>query len=284
LIRNLLFVFIPALILTQIIFNRTFSFSKDAYIDVSIREIRQIDRFFNQYFQNINNDVMFIANHPLVKNADETITSYWNEGKSLPDADVIQMIPDKAGGLETEIYEMYVRYAETHPGTRYVYMGTAWRSYVQWPVGKTMVPYDPPNRPYYQTAIQNPGKVLQTSPYYFAADDIVIISTVTTIENNNGEIIGVQGIDRSLDTITQLVDEFKYGENGFLMLIDGNGTVIANPYNKELNFKNVTDLQIKKFPNIASLVDDTYFVNYDGTRYFAVVRTNEKLGWKFISF
>lgn len=64
-----------------------------------------------------------------------------------------------------------------------------------------------------------------------------MISIATTIKGASGNTIGVQSIDVTLDTLTKLVNGVKLGETGYVILVDQNGVVLADPRNKANNFK-----------------------------------------------
>src|SRR5690606_12892717 len=139
---------------------------------------------FGAYFEQIGQDVDFLASSPLLARADDSLTRY-HQGPAQ------RMTPDRNGGIEAEIYREFERFAASHPGLAYVYMGTRDGGYVQWPLGEVTAGYDPRQRPWYQRAQEAPGQVVRTQAYYWAADDNTMIGVVRSFKNRNGEEYGV---------------------------------------------------------------------------------------------
>ena len=252
---------------------------KENFQRSSLNEISQVDRGMQLFFKDIKEDAEMLATDDMVQKADGTITDYINKTKT----EELKLTPIENGGIEAEIFKKYRHYAESHPGTAYVYLATKEGGYIQWPANSVPENYDPTDRPYYKKAMANKGEVVRTSPYYWSADDTVITSTVKTIKNKNGEIIGVQGLDVSLDGLTDLVADINIGENGYVILTTGNGKIIANPNNKDLNFKNISKLEVDKLKNISNIKQEFFKSDLNGKSNYFQVYTSEDLGWKFIA-
>jgi methyl-accepting chemotaxis protein len=195
----------------------------------------------------------------------------------------LNLTPVENGGIEAEIYKLYQQFASTHPNAAYVYLATKDGGYIQWPAGSIYENYDPRERPFYKQAINNKGKITRTSPYYFKADDSVIISTVTTIKNKVGEVIGTQGLDVSLKGLTNMVNEIEIGEEGYVILTTEDGKILANPQQPELNFKNISQLEVEKLNNINTIDNDNFVATMQGQEYFMNVYTAPETNWKFVS-
>ncbi|HWR42161.1 methyl-accepting chemotaxis protein [Sporomusa sp.] len=247
------------------------------FIRSTTKEIMQVDNGFQIYLKTIEENCTLLAENSLVKKADPTITAYMNKQGN------VKMTPSQNGGLEGQIYQDYVAFAKAHPGTAYAYMATVHGGYIQWPEGSTMDNYDPRVRPFYKTAIEAQGKTARTSPYYYPADDMVVISTVKTITDNAGAVIGVQGLDVSLKGMTDIVKNIRIGKSGFIILLDKDGTILADPQNPEMNFKKVADLNIDKLKGVEKIDAGNFEANIDGTDCFINVYTSPQTGWKFLA-
>jgi methyl-accepting chemotaxis protein len=249
------------------------------YIDSSNGQVVQIDNAINILFKDMEENVAYLAENIDVKKADHTITNYMdkvNDGE-------LKMTPSKNEGIEQTIYKEFLRYAKTHPQSAYVYMGTEFGGYIQWPEGNASKNYDPRKRPFYQKAMQNKGEIARSNPYYYAPDDAVGISTIKTVENEIGQLIGVVGVDISLKGITNIFKKMKIGDTGYVMLIDDQGTVIADPKNEENNFKNIQEIGIDEFKNIQQINSDHFETKVEDVRYVANVYTSPETGWKFVA-
>ncbi|WP_138418594.1 methyl-accepting chemotaxis protein [Aquibacillus sediminis] len=277
----LLITLIPIIVLGLFFSNNMEKELEKNFADKTIGEIEQVDEAVGLYFKGIDENTNYLANLPTVKQADDTITTYMD--KTNPNGDSVPLNASENGGIEAEIYSIYENFAQTHPESPYVYMATVDGGYVQWPEDSTSENYDPRDRPYYQQAMENEGDTSRTSAYYFAPDDSTIVSTVTTINDESGNVVGVQGLDVSLDGLTDMVSDIKVGENGYVMLLEEDGTILANPNNPDTSFQNITDLDIPQLHNIQEVQDEMIEGNVNGEPHLINVYTSPETGWKFVA-
>jgi len=148
-------------------------------------------------------------------------------------------------------------------------------------MGKVNANYDPRERPWYMAAKAANGKTTRTNAYYWAADDLVIVSTVKAIIDN-GQLIGAQGMDVSLGGLTDIIADIKLGETGYLMLIEDSGSVLVDVKHPDYRFKNLADLEGGKYADLAKNTQGLFDVEIDGKQYMANIHTSATLGWKFI--
>ncbi|MEG6617275.1 methyl-accepting chemotaxis protein [Peptococcaceae bacterium 1198_IL3148] len=251
------------------------------FISNTNKQIQQVNNAVNVFFESISENVKFLAENVAVKNADDTITSYVNNPGGADG--LVQMSPSLSTGIEKEIYDVYLAYAESHPRSAYVYMATTDGNYVQWPDGKIMSNYDPREKPFFQTAMANQGKVSRIDPYYYPADDCFIITTTTAITNDAGEVIGVQGLDVTLDIITDMIKNIKIEKTGYIILTDSTGTIIAHPKDEAMNGKNIQDLKNEQLNAALTINSGDFETNVNGRDCFVNVFTSADTGWKFIA-
>ncbi|EHQ87603.1 methyl-accepting chemotaxis protein [Desulfosporosinus youngiae] len=250
----------------------------DNFVISTTKEITQVNNMINTFFASVSDNCDLLANDAAVEKADQTITTYINKK-----GDGTKMTPSQNGGIEQEIYNSFLRYAQTHPNTAYLYMGTTHGGYIQWPESKVADNYDPRERLWYKTAMNNKGKVVRTAPYYYETDNSTYVDTVKTISNNSGEIMGVQVLSISLNRITEEIKTIKVGKTGYLMLVDSDGTIIANPNKPEYNFKKISELDIHELNKITEINSDYFYANIDKQRNIVNVYTSPETNWKFVA-
>lgn len=270
-------ILIPSLILTIYMGNTLKSQLEKNFISSSKKEISQVDNAINIYFKTIEENTNMLASDFKIIKADETVTSYVNK------TNITMMTPSQNGGIEQEIFEYYDNFAKTHPKSAYVYMATKYGGYIQWPEGPNSDNYDPRKRPFYEALVENNFELVRTSPYYYAPDDAVNISTVAPIYDDNNEFIGVQGLDVGLGELTNIVKQIKIGETGYLMLLDSDGTILANPNNPETNFTNIKDLEVDGEFDVLAENEATYKIKINDINYYAQLYTSPSSSWKFIA-
>ncbi|MBC2582297.1 methyl-accepting chemotaxis protein [Clostridium sp. DJ247] len=255
---------------------------KDDFVKSTGKELSQVNNAVNLYFDTINENCKMLSLNQVVKEADNTITSYIDKPGGADGT--LMMTPSQNGGIETQIFNYYKEFAEkSHTNSAYVYMATEAGGYVSWPESKTKGNYDPRKRPWYTKAIENKGKVVRTAAYDSGADHNIIVSTVTTIENNQGKTIGVQGLDISLTQLTKIIKNIKIGQTGYVILFDSDGTILAHSKKEDMNFKNVKDLKIPELEKKFSNKEGFFELNIDNKQYAANIYTSPETGWKFVA-
>ncbi|MTI80340.1 MAG: methyl-accepting chemotaxis protein [Firmicutes bacterium] len=257
------------------------SLVQEEFISSTSKQIQQVNNAVNVFFESISENVEFLAENVSVKSVDDTITSYINDPGGADG--LIQMSPSLSSGLEKEIYNVYANYAESHPRSAYVYMATDNAGYIQWPDGKIMSNYDPREKPFYQTAMENKGDVARIDPYYFPADDVFLITTTTTITNDAGEVIGVQALDVTLEIVTDIIKDIRIEKTGYIVVTDSEGTIIAHPKNAKMNGENIQELKNEQLNTVVNMNTGVFETNIDGKDSFVNVFTSAETGWKFIA-
>lgn len=245
--------------------------ARDEFLDSSSREIRQVSNAMNLFFQGITQNVDYLASLPQVTGADDKIKKHIS-------ADAAQIAP---GDQDKALFELFTRLANSHPDYAYVSYGLKDGGYAFWPGDPNMSNYDPRTRPWYQAAMANPGKTLRTAPYYWAGDDAVLVSTVRAVANQLGNPGGVVNIDVSLKGLTEIVQQIKLGESGYLILMENNGNVMVDPRDASHNFKQLASFG-DGYAALAKAGKGLVEVDLGGVRYMANIYPDEKLGWTFI--
>ncbi|MGE7546196.1 methyl-accepting chemotaxis protein [Sporosarcina newyorkensis] len=276
LVFSLLLSLVP-IIFIGVLVNKTVSEkTENDYISFSEKEIKQVDNGISLYFETIRENVNLLANDNSVLNADSSITSY----KDIAGDASIDMTPSENGDKEKAIFNLFSQFSINHPKASYVYMGTSDGGYVQYPEGPVSAGFDPRDRPWYSTAIEEPGEVKLTSAYEATGIEGIIVSNVVSIEKN-GKQTGVLGLDVSLEGLTDIIKEISIGDNGYVILAQEDGTILAHPKDPELNFQPVSKLNIPSLKDLSK--DGSFEAELDGEDYVLNTITSEIDGWKYIA-
>ena len=247
------------------------SAAQDNFIDSSGREIRQIDKGMKQFFESIRENVEYLAKDPRIATV-RGLKNYIAE-------DAAQKPVTEA---DRQIQLIFDRFAETHPTTASISLGLSDGGFVGWPDDPQMSSYDPRVRPWYQTAMAaTPSTTVRTDAYYWAPDDLVLVSTVRAFPDSSGKLVGVVGVDVSLKQLTELVKTIKLGDSGYLMMVEANGNVLVDPANAKNNFKPLADLG-PGYTELSKSSDGVTQIEIDGVPYMVNVVSSESLGWRFI--
>ena len=101
--------------------------------------------------------------------------------------------------------------------------------------------FDITTRPWFECT--KTGKTVLTDPYVDSSTGQKILSIATPVVNAMGGVVGVSAMDVSLESMMQLMDNYKIGKEGYVMLVTGSGTFIYHP-NPELMDTKIQDLDI----------------------------------------
>jgi len=180
------------------------------------------------FISEIGQDLRFIAENPYVKSRDDAnFTNFmWADESSFQ---------YKIGELEQKIIDVFRRYRETHEYVSSVYMGRENGSFVRSHKRNRPTRYDPRERPWYQLGKKNPGKIVHTLPYSSVTSTDINIGVVKALVDEAGNVYGVVGIDVTLANLTKYVEKITVGRNGYVMVLDREGTILASQDRSLLN-------------------------------------------------
>ena len=235
-------------------------------------QIDHIDFALTQYFAGIAQDLKTLKSNPLVSTENDADFTNFTQA----DEKTFQY---RYGQTERKIIEIFSLYRNHHNFANSVYMGRENGSFVRSHKRNRPTKYDPRQRPWYQLAMKNPGKVMYTAPYTSITTTDVNIGIVTALMTLDLEAYGVVGIDVTLAGLTKYLEKISVGRNGYLLLLDEEGTILSAPH-KALVFQHIEaickdDLEPLFFQKEGSLP----FTSQNQSNYL-VFRESPALKWK----
>jgi len=249
--------------------------SLEVYKQNSNQQMFQINETINLFIENIKKDVDMLSRNSMVLKTDNSITSYKNTTRKTP------MTPLKNGGLEAELFKYFRLVTTSHPAYRSISFGTRYGGYLQYPRSARKPGYNPPERGWYKLALKHQGQTTM-SEAYIASDGSVYISLVKTVTTESGEILGVVSVDIQFDELYSMVSKIKIGKTGYLILADGNNTILIHSRCKEMDFKKMEESKIPFYKKIADIDSGHLLESLNDKRCDANVYTSPHLGWKLI--
>ena len=88
--------------------------------------------------------------------------------------------------------------------------------------------YDPRKRPWFKKALHE-NKLIWTDPYLFFTARKPGITTAQPVYANNGQLLGVIGVDIGIDELSTFISRLKVSKNGRAFIRSQRGDVIAYP-------------------------------------------------------
>jgi methyl-accepting chemotaxis protein len=241
-------------------------------------QLQHIDGTISMYMQQTLNNTAMMADDPRARMVDEIKTNYLDPNKEYPKR---YLEPgDEVGKAIQGLYRMILA---THPSYADCYLGTANGGFVIG--GDSGIPagYDPRSRPWYAKAAASPDKPVVSEAYVSTTGD-AMVSTAKAVVGNDGKVLGVAAMDLSLAQLTKLIQGVHLGETGYVVMVQNDGVVIADPKQPDNNFKNVKALSDPLYAKAFAMDKGSLEGTLRGTDYMAVVHTSPALGWKFIAF
>ncbi|KZN37997.1 methyl-accepting chemotaxis protein [Pseudoalteromonas luteoviolacea] len=266
-------VIIPILAISIMSITRTKQESNTSFIATSDNEIRQVENAFILFFEQMKNNARFLAQSEAVVNVAKDTTTYFGDEK--------MMEPASSGPEEAAIFKLFESFGVTHPELLFVYLGTQDGGFIQYPA-EPLGGYDPRKRPWYQEVTQSQSDVVITEPYQGVTGQAMV--SIATAIKRSGSLVGVQSLDVTLATLTDIVSNIQLGQTGYLMLLDGNGTVLADPKNPDSNFKNLSSLEGPKYKAINNPSDEALIKIDTGDAILqARLYHSKALNWTFVA-
>ena len=112
--------------------------------------------------------------------------------------------------------------------------------YYQYPGGNIGSGYDPRVRSWYTQGKASPTDVMVTKAYQSTAG-IAVIDYIAKVRNANGQFAGLVGVDIELGTMTKMIGDIKIGKTGYVVLMETDGTILAEPKHEKFVFTKAAD-------------------------------------------
>ena len=221
----------------------------------STQTLSEVNNGLSDYFRGFMNMTSVVSNNFDVVNVDL--------------GDNFNYVPDLIKGIK-----------ESDKDILDVYYGTESGKFSMYPEAKMPDGYDARQRAWYKAALEYKGKVIITPPYQDTGTGSMVVGIVKTVEKD-GKVVGVIGLDCSLQTLTEKIASKKIGNSGYVFISEVSGNVLAHPNKDLLNTDAAAKLSI--WDKVKS--EDSGFLTYEynGSNKFGIYETNELTGWKIVA-
>ena len=234
-------------------------------------EIEHVERLFTQFLGGLRDDALFLANAPEVYNLGDEVTTYL--GKQPKRAN-----PLEVSETEREALALFEAFGAHRKDLAYVYLGMNHGGYIQWPQ-HTLRDYDPRIRPWYQSAITSEEPVI-SPPYIDINTGRPVVDFVVRFDGADGAH-GVVGVDVFLSQLTDLVHSISFGESGYLLLLDKQNKILADPSNPDNSFVNI-DTLTDQYSELKYLKNGFSPYSMKNEGWFVQKLVSSELGWTFV--
>ena len=261
-------------ITTNIFFSKS---SLESFYGTAETELIEFSDSISMFFSSKETELNVFAESNEVKAADDTIHSFVDE------VGEIQIQGYEKSPTEEAIRRLCKSFAAHDSDIAEIYLGTKWGGYATNFNSSMSGGYDPRKRGWYATASSGYGKVMITDAFASTVGATVVGITRSAYDANT-EFIGNASIEVSLGTLTEILKRINLGEGSFLMMIQKDGTVLADTSPANNNFKNIKEINIPSLSEIISTDTARGDILIDGEEYLVQVVTNRKTGYKIVAF
>ena len=164
------------------------------------------------------------------------------------------------------------------PDAMNVYFATPSKKMILYPIQK-LENYDPTERPWYKEAVNANGKITWTEPYQDFNTKVPEITVTKAVLDSSGKLIGVLGIDISLEQLSKNISDVKLGKTGYIYVVTKDGITISHPDSTRLF------TSIKKYDfgeRLLATKNSTIQYVSNNILKFASVRDLDSFGWKAV--
>ena len=249
--------------------------STKAHIEATRRELSQVDNAVSLFLDECKQNADMLAALPLSGRIGDITTSHVNTTEKRKAA------PDPGDKTGQEVVETFGVMQKSHPAYVEVFVGTEKGAFVSALVDSAMpAGYDPRKRPWYKEAMQTPDAAAVSKAYMSTTGEAV--TSVMRVVKRDGKVLGCVGMDISLKKLTDLVESIKIGTAGYMVLIQDDGVILADPHHKDWNFKKVEEVPGKHLAALFQKGSGFAELSADGKDYVGVVVTSPKTKWKLV--
>ena len=88
-------------------------------------------------------------------------------------------------------------------------------------------------------------KTVLTEPYIDSSTGKLILSAAAPVYDADGTVLGAVGMDIALDHMTKIMEEYRIGRNGYMLLLSENGVFLYHPQSDIIQ-KNIKEVDISR--------------------------------------
>ncbi|WP_042222380.1 methyl-accepting chemotaxis protein [Oceanobacillus manasiensis] len=246
LLSFLLVLLVPSCIIAYSSYTSAKNNTDSRMLETAQETVQMVDSTINQLLQAQMENVDFLSN---AISAEDIVDG---------DTENLQSILSRSQASKADLEQSYV--------------GTVGGDFIVAPDTIEVKPdYDPRERPWYQSAMENKGKVIITDPYVSSSTEVVVV----TIAKATADGLGVIGVNLQLDSLSEMVDEINIGKEGYVFLLDENSHYITHPSN-EAGSEATQEFMKDLYKSNNGMFD----YKMEGDKKKLAFTTNETTGWK----
>lgn len=161
-------------------------------------------------------------------------------------------------------------YIKTNDDVLFTAMATSDGNIITAPKTEFSKDFDPRTRKWYEEAMKNENKVIISEPYKDISTGEMVITYSKAVKNDKNQFIGVMALDKKLNRISEVVNNIKFGNNTFAVVLSKEGSIVAHKDSSLIGKNKKDEPWIEEVLNIKDnenkdikIKDENYFVYKD---------------------
>lgn len=246
----------------------------------------QVDNAMNLFLNGLRGGLVNMANDPILRAGGE-ITRYTDEAviaTAAADGN-IAMDPQAKGGFELAAYQLFQRFGEANKtSVSVISYGTTDGGYLQYPAVKRKKGYDSRSRDWFKDSMADVNKVRITKPFK-TSKGTPTVGIFATVKSMTGQPLGVLGLNIDLPVVTDMISEIKMGETGYIMMLDADGVIIADPKHPDAAFKKLEEADLGGISALdtSKSLKGLQEVELDGSAKMVNTYVSENTGYRYLT-
>ena len=244
----------------------------------------QVDNAMHLFLNGLRDGLVNMANDPILRQGGE-ITRYMDESvmaAASSDGNIV-MDPQAKGGFELAAYQVFQRFGEANKtSVSVISYGTTDGGYLQYPAVKRKKGYDSRSRDWFKESMADVNKVRITKPFK-TSKGTPTVGIFATVKSMTGQPLGVLGLNIDLPVVTDMISQIKIGETGYIMMLDADDVIVADPKHPDADFKKLAESGLGDLVNLNMSVKGLQEASVDGEAKVVNIFTSENTGYKYLT-
>lgn len=244
----------------------------------------QVDNAMHLFLNGLRDGLVNMANDPILRQGGE-ITRYMDESvmaAASSDGNIV-MDPQAKGGFELAAYQVFQRFGEANKtSVSVISYGTTDGGYLQYPAVKRKKGYDSRSRDWFKDSMADVNKVRITKPFK-TSKGTPTVGIFATVKSMTGQPLGVLGLNIDLPVVTDMISQIKIGETGYIMMLDADDVIVADPKHPDADFKKLAESGLGDLANLNMSAKGLQEASVDGEAKVVNIFTSENTGYKYLT-
>lgn len=233
----------------------------------------QAQETMTTFIASLKSGVNYHAKSPLAQQVEEIKKTVWDQDTS------VRSIFDGTDTVGFDLQESFFRYRANHTGRIVIMVGA--RGAVILGEDITFKPRtDHRKAPWYRAAMKSPGAVAVSKPFLTRTNKQPSIAVSTAVIKDS-QPVGAVAVVSGLQTVSDTIASYHFGETGYMVLLAGDGKVIADPKETAHNFQTVSELG-NGYEQLMG-AEGEQVLTIDGRERLALISTIPDLGWRMVT-